>query len=301
MTGADDAPRGLQNGRFLIENVKIYNASGKGYVAPDYANFDPAGGEEGKGIVTVPTIPSDASSVILSYNHNVEIIPYGFHREIYLAETEASAGHTILIGAYYIPPGESLATVDKTWYRVNLYEPLEYDDDFEIDPEKPDEKPPLPERTLWDILRNYRYRVNIVHVDRAGYNSEEEAYENDPANLLTDISVYDESGGINYIIYDDNYMLGLEKNNYIFTLDEHTNVSFPILTNYESGWSYEITDSAGEDGNPVSWITNDSRTTNPAGIKDYLTITIEAGVISRRAYIHVQAGILQEVITIIQQ
>lgn len=211
ITGADDAPRGLQNGRFLIENIKIYNASGKGYVAPDYANFDPAGGEEGKGIVTVPTIPSDASSVILSYNHNVEITPYGFHREIYLAETEASAGHTILIGAYYIPPGESLSTVDKTWYRVNLYEPLEYDDDFEIDPEKPDEKPPLPERTLWDILRNYRYRVNIVHVDRAGYNSEEEAYENDPANLLTDISVYDESGDINYIIYDDNYMLGLEK------------------------------------------------------------------------------------------
>lgn len=59
-----------------------------------------------------------------------------------------------------------------------------------------------------DILRNYRYMVNITNIGGPGFDNEEDAKEGPAANIMYNVLVWEESKMTN-VMYDGQYMLGV--------------------------------------------------------------------------------------------
>lgn len=92
-----------------------------------------------------------------------------------------------------------------------------------------------------DILRNHRYRFNIVKVTGPGYETPEEALVGEPINIAFDVVVWDEAE-IGEIAYDGQYYLAVDKKAFEFGRDKSSQ-ALTIRTNWPQG--YKIVDENG--------------------------------------------------------
>ncbi|MCD8262545.1 MAG: hypothetical protein LUD15_14595, partial [Bacteroides sp.] len=94
---------------------------------------------------------------------------------------------SLIIGGRYTDTAGNIST---QYYRIVL-----------VDPADPDKR--------LDILRNHKYRVNILSVDGSGYASEIEAQRGVPNNnIVYELSVHKE-GQINHVVYSGSTYLGV--------------------------------------------------------------------------------------------
>jgi hypothetical protein len=155
---------------------------------------------------------------------------------------------------------------------------------------------------LIPLLRNYRYKVNIVDIAGAGYASALEAAEAPPA-LNTHIEA-DELDIREYVV-NDQYILGVSTSRVDFEAGE-SSFDFKLHTTY-SRWSVawttqppewvKVIDHAGNTlGNmPLSWpaeVTSlqiKTTETNRTGYSRSATIRLTAGLLSKDIYITQQS------------
>lgn len=275
----DYTAQGFTN--FKLQDVKIYNASNKGYAAPDDNNMS-------SDVAFQPTVSSSFGITTIAHTSSGQ---KQLLREAYIAEranTNRSGGSFVsnidesdqtyvILSGYY--KGEL------SWYRVDFV--------------KNDE---TGER--WDILRNFRYRFLITSVSGAGYSTESAAAQGPAINIEVDLVVENE-GNNDYVVYNGQYYLTVNEKEFSFTREElqsHEDQNKLIIsTNYSGGWSiYSIKDESGNDVS--SWFSIDgsaSGSANTDGIV-YLFLEPNTGSASRTAYITVKAGTLSQTVVVTQ-
>lgn len=210
---------------FKIADVKVYNANNKSLVAPSNDNL-----EQNVIKAKFPTLAATATRVTPAIAYAHDPADYGFIREIYVGEANNNGEQItdsevfcIVVGGYYTKDGAPENTENKTWYRIDFYQ-RSLDND--------------PQNTRLDILRNHRYKVNITSVNGPGYETEDQAFNSKPVNMVTDIIAWDE-GEMNDITTDGQYQLAVDKSK--ITLYEEGNAQpLKIFTDYTEGWSIVI-------------------------------------------------------------
>lgn len=199
--------------RFKLNHVYVYNPNNKGAIIPDLTD---AGLDENK--VTKPNVPATALAIETFQEY---VLPMGeskFFNEIYLPESDKTAGKPtcLIIGGTYDDGIE-------TYYRIDFVN-------------KNDEK--------LDLLRNYRFLVNITNVARDGFASKEEAAKAKTSHITYSLSVFNED--INSIVYNGQYGLGVSTSKVTLDWMASTGNSITVATDYPEGVQVST---------PDSWIT----------------------------------------------
>ena len=86
-----------------------------------------------------------------------------------------------------------------------------------------------------DILRNYRYMVNITNIGGPGFDSEEDAKKGPAANIMYNVVVWDEST-LSNVVYDGQYMLGVSQDKIQFSKEAGELVSIKVQTSWKDGF-----------------------------------------------------------------
>ena len=105
-----------------------------------------------------------------------------------IARRVADNGVCLVIGGYYGIGN----TTEQTFYRVDFLTP----------------RSAAGSQQYLPILRNHRYRINILKVSGPGFGTREEALQTRPTNLETSVNVWDETA-VGDVVYDGQYMLGV--------------------------------------------------------------------------------------------
>jgi hypothetical protein len=209
--------------RFKLNHVYVYNANDKGSIIPDLTD---AGLADNK--VTKPNIPTTAQAINVFQEYIPAANESKLFNEIYLPESDkTSANRTcLIIGGTYDGGNE-------TFYRVDFVN-------------KNDEN--------LDLLRNYRFLVNITNVKRYGFDTKEEAAKAKTSHIEYTLSVFNED--INSIVYNGQYGLGVSTDQVLLDWKATTGNSITIATDYPDG--FEAT-------TPDSWI---NITANPQNVQN---------------------------------
>lgn len=141
------------------------------------------------------------------------------------------------------------------------------------------------------VLRNHKYEVNITGVKGVGATSVTEAMAGTGVNVAVDVVC--KSDDIVNIVYDGQYMLGIDrKSDDFYVHNKGTSHSVAVSTTYPAGWKATTTD---------TWITLGNSSQNAAG-QSNLTFTIDAKstTASRTGNILIQAGGLTKRLTVTQ-
>ncbi|MDR0541199.1 MAG: hypothetical protein LBH19_03185 [Dysgonamonadaceae bacterium] len=232
--------------KFKLKSLRLYNTHTKGRIAP-HPGVVSAGAGNDRLYVTAPSIPAGAQIHYgpLVYSGEAAFASPGepdaaMRGVIYAFETAVPADRDRLKATGLVIGGFFENDTQLSYYRVDF---LNQDQSFR------------------NILRNYRYEINIIAVDGRGYETPEEAWESKSANMDSKILVWDDSG-MNDIAIDDQYYLSVNKNNFHFSIDACTQKEpdniLKVITDYHtstnSGWKVEsitgLTAGAGSD-----WLT----------------------------------------------
>lgn len=277
--------------RFMMKEVKVYNANAKSLVAPDPSKIN-----NNKALFPSLLVDEEREVVTPAIRYTHETADYGFIREIYVGEArnKPEVGQPqlndenvfcIVVGGYYTKDGEQPNTTRLTWYRVDFYERDSEDD---------------PQNTRFDILRNHRYKINITDVKGPGYETPEIAFNSKPLNMRTTIEAWDEAD-MNDQMWDGQYQLTVNRSR--FTLYKEGGGDNPqilkIYTDHPDGWNIEIPNSGQED---YRWIhvSNDN---------DHSLTPVEVGITadaypgqtaSRTGYFYICAGRMRKKIHVTQ-
>lgn len=220
-----------------ITSIKAFNVADKGYAMPLKANVENA--------TTAPKV-------------NATSLPEGLTKKStpisYLAD---DTGVDALMRTIYIPElnnrphdataqadGQNKPEKDQTNYLARPYLILGIKGAVEGDAskvtyfrvdylERTGEEPTATYKYL-DILRNYRYMVNITNIGGPGFDNEEDAKEGPAANIMYNVLVWEESQMTN-VVYDGQYMLGVNDDNLTFYKDGGT-YSIKVQTSWPKGF-----------------------------------------------------------------
>jgi len=115
-------------------------------------------------------------------------------------------------------------------------------------------------KNFQDILRNYRYLVNIVSVSGRGYPTPDEAYRNKSVNMAVNILTWKDND-MTDITFDGQWYLSVSSQNIDLSIKAETDsTSLSVLTDFNpvgsatTGWYVKsITDSATH-VNPAPWL-----------------------------------------------
>lgn len=213
---------------FFMSDVKLYNANNKGSAAPHKGNYN--------GIkVSSPSIPASAALNTRPIGYHHDTPDYEFVREIYTAEcdninlADSDKPFCLLIGGYYTKPDDPLNTTNKSWYRIDFY----------------DRTSSSPAENRINILRNYRYQVNITNVNGKGFQTEEEAYNSNTTGMESSITAWEEYN-LNNITFDGQYQLALTTDELYFYKDGKAQ-ELNIYADHPNGWHIDMT-------NKPSWL-----------------------------------------------
>lgn len=286
---SSDEPQGFGD-RFMMEDVKVYNANNISAIAPKETNIT-------AGIATLPTLVSGRQLVTPAIAYNHDPTDFGFVREIYLGEadnksqTDDDKMVCIIIGGYYTKDGDPVNKTEKTWYRLDFY-------NRDTDPQE-----------RLDILRNHRYRVNITSVDGPGYKTEPEAFSSRPINIKSEITVWNETP-ISNVVFDGQYVMGVSQEEFTFSREALDVTSrdntLSVMTDYPTEWTVEkIVDASGND---INLVTNSSgwlKLSPVSGVSGSTTntqfIILQNGTNSTRsAFVHLRAGRLSYIVKVNQ-
>ena len=106
------------------------------------------------------------------------------------------------------------------------------------------------EKIYMDILRNHRYRINITKVGGPGYKTPEEALKHNDYSIFYTVSVWN-NADLSRVITDGQYMLGIDKDNFVFGVNGDTEIPNAI-TDWPEGWTAEILPD--DSGTIPSWL-----------------------------------------------
>jgi hypothetical protein len=207
-----DIVNSLSDSRIKIDSVYFIHTKNKGFVSP---GFDAKGA-----IVGTPNVPAEAQSNTrifgYEFKQNAGTVSPAMEREIYIAEDRQDSDEPTSIIL-------KIASDDRSaqFYRVDMLGK---------------------DGGLLPILRNYRYRLNIVKIMSNGYPTVEAA----AAVLTPSLSSTVETNelGISTVVFNSQYKLGVSTTNIVFKADGtwegqkpgETFYSLKVYTTY-SGWS----------------------------------------------------------------
>lgn len=247
---ANDKGQGL-GGLFVLKSVHLCNTSDRIQVVPTTANL------ESLSKVASPSVPIGAGSYSRIDYAVPSDQPYEFNNEIYIAEHakgeegKYAANPCVIIGAQY--NGSSTTT----YYRV----------DFAKDG-----------TTYLDILRNHRYKINILSVSGAGMSTITEALNTPGRNLVVDVVCTDNN--IVHVNSDGIYLLGTDLNSFEIS-KQAKDMEVAVMTTVPTGWTASktadwltLTTSSGATGTSALKF---SAAANASGSDRTATITLTAG------------------------
>ncbi|MDR2894582.1 MAG: hypothetical protein LBU97_03890, partial [Alistipes sp.] len=140
--------------------------------------------------------------------------------EIFAFEQEVSDAAPISAPSLIVIGMNPYTYGDIRYYRVNLTK----------------ENPDTGKEELVNIVRNFRYDIEIVDANTAGYPSAEEAYDH-PGGLVTDIVAVDTPKGLDEVTYNGEYQLAVDRSVVIVPFGGEASIQ--VYTDYEHGWSFE--------------------------------------------------------------
>ncbi len=247
---------------FALKKIYLYNTNTKGCIVPATTNLD------GADRVNAPTIPigNVKNSSPLEYTVPTEM-KYGFLRTMYLFEAKAADATCMVIGGTY---GSDSAL---TYYRIDFFKK-------NSNGKNTDEH--------CDILRNYRYLINVITVSGRGYDTPEQAFNAKPANLKYDIE--DLSTNTTDTDFNGQYYLSVNKNPVNLFGEETSDIYLLVKTNYPYGWTPSVPNSND------SWITIEGASYTSI----YIGVSANTTASERQGTIRIKAGDLIKDITVIQ-
>ena len=107
-----------------------------------------------------------------------------------------------------------------------------------------------------DILRNHRYRFNITKVGGVGYDTPEEALDNNDYAIFYTISVWD-NADLTRVLTDGQYMLGVDRDHMVFGSDAAVDIPNAI-TDFPGGWTATVLKDE-KTGKIPSWLSLDEK------------------------------------------
>ena len=277
ISGLGDLPQGFADNLFKISDVRVYNSSDRGLIAPNSA-----AGFTGQ-YVTNPTIlAGTTTNSYLPYQNNVAL--NGFIREIYVSEYKNKGISDdnlffLLVGGFYTAPGSAANTTKKTWYRVDFY----------------DRSQPVPDNARFDILRNHRYIVNITSVDGEGFDDPAEAAKTRTLKMTADVIPWNlEWSNVELGI---SYKLNITEKWFTCSAAE-TEINTTVTTDYTGGWFIEkiVDDNGIAIVAPGDWL----EASRSGDLLTIVTTQNNTGT-SRKGKIYIKAGQLREVLYITQE
>jgi hypothetical protein len=271
-------------GDFTLTDVRLYNYSSQGALAPDLTSW-PAGN-----IAVSPTQPSVTGgyatiSTPLVFDTGDGVTADGCKRIIYAYEAPAGfettpSGNTCLvIGGSY----QGGAT---TYYKVDFTSQEKGQPVF------------LP------LLRNNYYLIKVINVNSNGHSSPEMALASTSGNMSTVLLQWTEKG-MNNVVFDGEHMLGVSTNRLTLQGNAYMtagiNNKLTLLTTVPDGWKVEkITDASGI-SDTAPWLTL-SNLAGTSGVVEDIFVYAEknTSLSDRTGYIYIRSGKLQYCVEVIQ-
>lgn len=220
---------------FDLTDVYVYHPAKSYRLAGNIKNIENA---DAKYKAVRPTLPEGVEYYTgkkadeLKLHYTVDPDQGRLVRSIYLPEAlvvesgvvkeELDGNPCIVVGGVYKgdnfnPKGRN--NTDKTYYRVDFVKAKE---------EGQDKASRLP------ILRNHRYRINILDVDGPGHKTTEDAINNTTSDVIYSVSVWDENE-TSKVVTDGNYWLKLSQDQIkVGKLGGVLPITFQ--TNHPDGW-----------------------------------------------------------------
>lgn len=203
---------------FALTSVAVYRSALRARVVPELSDLE-------EGIAVRPTLP-DGTDLLRPAEepliYEMETAADVCLREIYLPEapaaTSADDGVCLVIGGYYGIGN----TTEQTFYRVDFLTP----------------KSAAGSQQYLPILRNHRYRINILKVSGPGFGTREEALQTRPTNLETSVNVWDETA-VGDVVYDGQYMLGVSHRALTYYREASSQV-LTVRTDHPDGWRIQV-------------------------------------------------------------
>ncbi len=271
------AAEGLSN--FEIVSVQVRNVRTSGYAAPLGTNF----ADEKPSVAGL--LAADKKGMIEYKNEIVggkQLI-----REIYIAESDIRNTADPKDMTCLLIEGKYNGG-DPTWYRVDFY-----DRDAQGEARS----------NRLDILRNYRYIVNITGVNGDGYGDADDALNSDPYNLESNVIYWNDERIDPVQIDGQNYVMVSPRDfNFGFNAvtAANTNNKLTVQTNYSGGWSIDtgsITYTGG-----TGWLSFSSASGAGNGTKQSVSLIMPLNVsgAERTATFNVVAGRMRVPVTVKQ-
>ena len=217
----------------LLE-VKLYNAAKNGRIAPDADNYDLDGDKKPKAKkVTQPTTPTKHEEA-LTYKAENNLL----RRTIYVPETVNPEPTSASAGAS-TTPGTEKVYLSRPYLILKLsYKQTDGNASretyFRVDFLEKTGKEATAEYTYLSLLRNFRYKVNVMNIGGLGFDSEDEAKKGPAANIMYNVVVWDEST-LSNVVYDGQYMLGVQNDKLLFHKNGGT-FSTKVQTSWPGGF-----------------------------------------------------------------
>lgn len=229
------------NRLFDLTDVYVYHSAEKYRMAGSMKNI---GNPDGKYKAIAPTLPAGVEYYTgktaneLKMHYTVDPNKGHLVRSIYLPEAavvesatvkkELDGNACIVVGGVYKgnnfnPKGKENTVT--TYYRI----------DFVKAKEKGEEK-----ESRLPILRNYRYRINILKIDGPGHKTPEDAINNTSSDVIYSVSVWDENE-TSKVVTDGKYWLKLSQDQ---LKEGKYGGTLPITfeTNCPEGWKLIVPD-----------------------------------------------------------
>ena len=278
----DETVSGITN-LFKLKSVHVYNTNTSGRIAPKSA-----AGYVLNNVAQKASLPNSVTSVVgpIAYSDfgTPGVTDIAMRGAIYLFETAAKNAGNFLQETGIVVGGFYGSDTFESYYRVDFLGP--------------------DNTTYMDLLRNHKYSCNIIDVKGRGLPTVEEAWRTKSYNMVANILAWDE-GVIHNIIFDSQYMLGVSHDVFELDGDMHDNSCtdniIKIITDHPDGWNATVW------GNkagtlPATWLTvNPVFGAGNAQLKEVHLLTLANQGANRTAYIHIKAGRLTYIVTVVQK
>lgn len=221
-----------------ITSIKAFNVADKGYAMPFQTNVENATTAPKVNATSLPeglTKKSTPTSY-LADNTGVDALM----RTIYIPELNNTPHEaTTLANGQNQPEQNQTNYLARPYLILGIKGAVAGDADkvtyFRVDYLKRADEEATATYEYLDILRNYRYMVNITNIGGPGFDSEEDAKKGPAANIMYNVVVWDEST-LSNVVYDGQYMLGVSQDKIQFSKEAGELVSIKVQTSWKDGF-----------------------------------------------------------------
>lgn len=297
---------------YTLASVEVVNVSLSNTVAPDASVYDGTKNQV-TGLYNSSSITHTSKLTYSTISNNVLL------RDVYVAETPNPKSTTMKGDDGRMSHEGDAEYAKRPYLIIGLTHSLDkkvryFRIDFLTSAQKDDVDPEVTadgklHYDYIDLLRNYRYLVNILKVDGLGYETKEEAAKYSAANIAYNVLVLDESK-IGDVMYDGQHTLAVTAEK--FSVGKYgSQPTYHVKTTWPAGWVIEVpekvpgtdtTNSLYAAGKPNNsdWITF-ATTTGAANADTQVIQTVEENKgAARTGYFYVRAGRMRWLITVDQ-